>query len=267
GRAVKWGRSLYRNIQRFILFQLTVNVAACLIVMVGAFLGIESPLSVTQMLWVNLIMDTFAALGLSTLPPSDAVMREKPRSQNAFIITKPMWRMIIGTGLIFFVLLLGLLVFLQHTYIDSLLDVDIYAIGEYHGLTPYELSIFFTTFVFLQFWNMFNAKAMASGQSALNLRGCGSFLFILLIIFIGQIGIVEIGGAFFNVVPLKLADWLIIIGGTSVVLWVGELLRLFNALGRKLSAVRAARRQAKIEAKLSAAAYEESSEETAEENE
>lgn len=248
GRAVKWGRSLYRNIQRFILFQLTVNVAACLIVMAGAFIGLESPLSVTQMLWVNLIMDTFAAIGLSTLPPSEAVMREKPRSRDAFIITKSMWRMIISTGIIFFILLLGLLVFLQHTYIESLLDIDGAAIGDYHGLTPYELSVFFTTFVFLQFWNMFNAKAMASGQSALNLKGCGSFLMILLIILVGQIIIVEVGGAFFSVVPLKLTDWLIIIGGTSVVLWIGEILRLCNSLARKLAARRAARRQAKVAA-------------------
>lgn len=235
GLAVKWGRSLYRNIQRFILFQLTVNVAACLIVLTGAFIGLESPLTVTQMLWVNLIMDTFAALGLSSLPPTDAVMRDKPRSQKAFIITSAMWRMITITGLFFFIFLLGLLIYLGHADINSVTDLTAFDFTGYKELTPYELSLFFTTFVFLQFWNMFNAKAMGTGKSAFALKGCGSFCLVLLVIFIGQILIVQFGGLFFNVVPLSIYDWIWIIAGTSIVLWIGEIFRLIKSALSKIT--------------------------------
>lgn len=208
GRAVMWGRSLYRNIQRFILFQLTVNVAACLIVLAGAFMGTEVPLTVTQMLWVNLIMDTFAAMALSSLPPSPAVMREKPRDRRAFIINRAMAWQIIGVGCSFFVLLL----FLLYTY-------------ERHGWSLYEQSMFFTIFVMLQFWNLFNARAYATGGSALILWGCKGFLFIALLVFFGQILIVSLGGRMFNVTPLCWKDWVMIIGATSLVLWIGELCR------------------------------------------
>ncbi len=227
GRAVMWGRSLYRNIQRFILFQLTVNVVACLIVLFGAFMGMQSPLTVTQMLWVNLIMDTFAAMALASLPPAQSVMHDSPRSRTAFIITPPMWKFIIGVGGLFFVLLLGFLYFLEHTHITSLTDISTAVIAKTDsGLSPYELSLFFTTFVFLQFWNMFNARAFATGLSALHFKGCKGFCLITLIIFLGQIIIVTLGGEFFNVEPLRLSDWLIIIGATSFVLWLGELFRL-----------------------------------------
>lgn len=229
GRAVMWGRSLYRNLQRFILFQMTVNVVACLIVLVGSFMGMQSPLTVTQMLWVNLIMDTFAAMALSSLPPSRSVMDEKPRSRSAFIISHPMWRFIIGTGLTFFVILIGFLYYLEHTDLTSLTAIGSADwIPENKGLSPYELSLFFTTFIFLQFWNMFNAKAFATHRSALHFKNCGEFLTIALFILVGQIIIVTIGGRFFNVVPLSLTDWLIIIASTSLVLWVGEILRLLN---------------------------------------
>ncbi|MDE6267225.1 MAG: calcium-translocating P-type ATPase, PMCA-type [Muribaculaceae bacterium] len=228
GRAVMWGRSLYQNIQRFILFQMTVNVAACLIVLAGAFMGTESPLTVTQMLWVNLIMDTFAAMALASLPPSQSVMKEKPRSREAFIINRPMWRSIIGVGGLFFLFLLGLLYYFEHTDLTCLTQIGSVAMGANTGLTPYELSLFFTIFVFLQFWNMFNARAFATGRSAFHLEGCSGFVMIALAILGGQILIVTIGGEFFNVVPLRLIDWAIIIGGTSVVLWIGELLRLFK---------------------------------------
>ncbi len=227
GRAVMWGRSLYRNIQRFILFQLTVNVVACLIVLFGAFMGMQSPLTVTQMLWVNLIMDTFAAMALASLPPAQSVMHDSPRPRTAFIITPPMWKFIIGVGGLFFVLLLGFLYFLEHTHITSLTDISTAVIAKTDsGLSPYELSLFFTTFVFLQFWNMFNARAFATGLSALHFKGCKGFCLITLIIFLGQILIVTLGGEFFNVEPLRLSDWLIIIGATSFVLWLGELFRL-----------------------------------------
>lgn len=226
GRAVMWGRSLYRNIQRFILFQMTVNVVACLIVMCGAFMGMQSPLTVTQMLWVNLIMDTFAAMALASLPPSASVMNEKPRSRTAFIISQPMWRSIIGVGFVLFVFLLGLLYYFQHTDIESLLQVGRVPMHGNTGLTPYELTLFFTIFVFLQFWNLFNARAFASHRSAFHFKGCGEFLLILLFILIGQIAIVTIGGEFFSVTPLKLTDWVIIIFGTSPVLLIGELIRL-----------------------------------------
>ena len=228
GRAVMWGRSLYQNIQRFILFQMTVNVAACLIVLFGSFMGMESPLTVTQMLWVNLIMDTFAAMALASLPPARSVMHEKPRSRSAFIISRPMWRFIVGVGGIFFLLLLGLLYYFEHTDITSLTQVGTVPMGANTGLTPYELSLFFTIFVFLQFWNMFNARAFATGRSAFHFKGCSGFLLIALVILVGQIVIVTIGGQFFNVTPLRITDWLIIIGATSVVLWIGELLRLFT---------------------------------------
>ncbi|MDE6556494.1 MAG: calcium-translocating P-type ATPase, PMCA-type [Duncaniella sp.] len=232
GRAVMWGRSLYQNIQRFILFQMTVNVAACLIVLSGAFMGMESPLTVTQMLWVNLIMDTFAAMALASLPPSEAVMKDKPRSRTAFIINRPMWRGIIGTGGIFFLFLLWLLYFFETHDVAGLSTIfsspSTTAAPGLATLTPYELSLFFTIFVFLQFWNMFNARAFETGRSAFHLEGCSGFISIALGILIGQIVIVTIGGQFFNVTPLRILDWVIIICATSVVLWIGEIIRLFT---------------------------------------
>lgn len=226
GRAVMWGRSLYQNIQRFVLFQLTVNIVACLIVLSGAFMGTESPLTVTQMLWVNLIMDTFAAMALASLPPSRSVMDAAPRDRSAFIITRSMWRAIIGVGALFFILLLGLLYVFEHADVTSLSDLFHVTLGAEKGLSPYELSMFFTIFVFLQFWNMFNARAYMTHRSALNLKGCGEFELIALLIFVGQILIIQFGGQFFNVVPLRLIDWLIILTATSSVLWIGELSRL-----------------------------------------
>lgn len=229
GRAVMWGRSLYLNIQRFVLFQMTVNVVACLIVLAGAFMGAESPLTVTQMLWVNLIMDTFAAMALASLPPSESVMKDKPRDRNAFIITKPMRTDIIGVGVLFFGLLFGLLYIFQHADIGSMTEIfPIHVDKAFHNLSAYELSAFFSIFVFLQFWNMFNARAFATHRSALHLKGCSEFLFIALAILVGQIIIVEIGGDMFNVVPLCVTDWALIIGCTSIVLWIGEVVRLFE---------------------------------------
>ena len=228
GRAVMWGRSLYKNIQRFILFQLTVNVAASLIVLAGAFMGMESPLTVTQMLWVNLIMDTFAAVALASLPPSAGVMGEKPRPRKAFIITRAMWNLIGGVGGVFFLLLVCLLYYLEHTDISSLTQIFSARMGENTGLSSYELSLFFTIFVFLQFWNMFNAKAFSTNHTAMHIGDFGGFSLIALIILFGQIFIVTFGGQFFNVVPLKVLDWVIIIGATSLVFWVGEIMRLVN---------------------------------------
>lgn len=227
-QSVMWGRSLYRNIQRFILFQLTVNVVACLIVLFGAFMGMQSPLTVTQMLWVNLIMDTFAAMALASLPPSASVMRDKPRSRSAFIINRTMWRSIIATGILFFFIMLAFLYYLEHADIHSLADMLHTGITSANGLSSYEISLFFTTFVFLQFWNMFNARAFETGRSALHFKGCGGFCLIALIIFVGQILIVTFGGDFFSVEPLRLSDWITIILSTSLVLWIGELLRLLH---------------------------------------
>ena len=226
--SVMWGRSLYKNIQRFILFQMTINVAACLIVLIGAFIGTESPLTVTQMLWVNLIMDTFAAIALASLPPTHAVMKEKPRKVTDSIISKPMAKSIFGVGGFFTLLLLGVLLFLQHADVTSLTNIKM-SWGEYNGLSAYELSLFFTTFVMLQFWNMFNAKAFMTGKSAFaNLGQCKGFLAIAAVILFGQILIVEIGGQMFNVTHLHLLDWIIIICSTSLVLWIGELVRLLK---------------------------------------
>ncbi|MDL2244283.1 calcium-translocating P-type ATPase, PMCA-type [Parabacteroides sp. OttesenSCG-928-J18] len=215
-RAVMWGRSLYRNIQKFLLFQLTINVAACLIVLFGSLFGTESPLTITQMLWVNLIMDTFAAAALASLPPNERVMNDKPRRSGVggdFIISRPMQYMILSVGLLFVVVLMGLL----------------YCFGRQDGLTPYNLSWFFTFFVMLQFWNMFNAKAFLEGTSAFaRMKECKTFVFVALLILVGQYLIVTFGGEMFNVVPLSWKDWGIIIGTTSFVLWFGELFRLIK---------------------------------------
>lgn len=227
GRAVMWGRSLYKNIQRFVMFQMVVNVVACLIVLCGAFMGTESPLTVTQMLWVNLIMDTFAAVALASLPPSSAVMNDKPRNRNAFIISRAMASNIIGVGGVFFFALLGLLYIFTNADITSLTDIlNLSQHWGVEGLSVYEISLFFTTFVMLQFWNMFNARAFSSGKSAFHFKGCGGFCLIAVIIVLGQILIVSIGGELFTVTPLKAIDWVIIIAVTSLVLWIGEFWRL-----------------------------------------
>lgn len=210
--AVMWGRSLYQNIQRFILFQLTINVTALLIVFIGTFLGKELPLTVTQMLWVNLIMDTFAAAALASLPPDNRVMSKRPRKNSDFIINPAMRNNILATSTLFVVSLLALL------YIFTNSEGDI---------SNYDLSIFFTTFVFLQLWNMFNAKAFATGRSAFyKMKESLGFIAVLLIIVIGQFLIVTFGGEVFRTEPLSLKDWLIIIASTSSIFWIGEIVRL-----------------------------------------
>lgn len=233
GRAVMWGRSLYQNIQRFILFQLTVNVVACFIVLAGAFMGTQSPLTVTQMLWVNLIMDTFAAMALASLPPMEKVMRDKPRDRKAFIITRPMTINILAVGGFFFVTLLIFLYILEHAIITQMADFLHLEVGSYKHMSPYELSLFFTVFVMLQFWNMFNARAYATGRSAFHFKDCKGFGTIVLFILIGQVLIVELGGQMFNVTPLLWQDWAFIIISTSAVLWIGEFLRLFSCRTRR----------------------------------
>lgn len=238
-KAVLWGRSLYRNIQKFILFQMTINVAACLIVLIGAFLGTESPLTVTQMLWVNLIMDTFAALALASLPPDERVMRDKPRHLNDNIVTRAMGKGIIGTGIAFVLLLFGLLQYFKHVDVTSIAQFDLRLFFAnffnftpvHEGLTRYELTLFFSIFVFLQFWNMFNAKAFGNVQSAFSrLNTCKGFLWVTLIILAGQILIVSLGGSLFSVTPLKPMDWVYIFAATSIVLWIGEIYRLIRRL-------------------------------------
>jgi Ca2+-transporting ATPase len=210
--AVMWGRSLYQNIQKFILFQLTINVAACGIALLGPFIGINLPLTVTQLLWVNLIMDTFAALALATEPPSETVMEVPPRDPQDFIITKPMAIAIFTVAPIFLVFLLGFLLYIQ----------------EDGTVTKYELSLFFTTFVMLQFWNLFNAKCFGLNKSAFsNLFENKGFITIATVILLGQILMVQFGGSLFRTVPLSVQDWLMIIGGTSSVLWLGEAARFF----------------------------------------
>lgn len=181
------------------------------------------------MLWVNLIMDTFAAMALASLPPSKKVMENKPRHRSSFIITRPMWNIIIPTGLTMFGILFGMVYIFEHTHINSITDIFNIKAWNTGTLSPYELSLIFTTFVLMQFWNMFNARAFATGRSALHMKGCGGFIAIAGAIFAGQILIIEIGGQFFNVVPLKLTDWVIIITTTSSVLWIGELIRLFHS--------------------------------------
>ena len=236
GKAVMWGRSLYQNIQRFLLFQLTVNVAACFLVLAGAFMGTESPLTVTQMLWVNLIMDTFAAMALASLPPSEKVMKDSPRDRNAFIINRSMGWNIIGVGGFFFVLLLVLLYIFEHADITALRDILHLQLGEVNGLSPYELTLIFTIFVMTHFFYLFNARAFETGRSALHFKGCRGLLFIISIIFIGQIAMVELPilQKFFNIVKggLSFEDWAIILIGSSLVLWVREAWHLLKSSNR-----------------------------------
>lgn len=230
GKAVMWGRSLYQNIQRFLLFQLTVNVTACFLVLCGAFMGTESPLTVTQMLWINLIMDTFAAMALASLPPSESVMKDRPRDRNAFILNKPMLREIIGVGGFFFLMLLGMLYIFQHAEVNQLTDLLHLQLGAKGHVSTYELTLLFTTFVMTHFFYLFNARAFETGRSALHFKGCNGLLTIVAIILIGQIAMVEIPGLqqFFNVEGLKLIDWVIIIIGSSFVLWVREIWHLLT---------------------------------------
>lgn len=226
--AVMWGRSLYKNIQRFLLFQLTVNVAACLLVTVGAFIGTESPLTVTQMLWVNLIMDTFAAIALSALPPQKSVMDEKPRDPNAFILDKSMLTNIFGVGGFFFVLLLVLMIIFQHADIHSLKELCALKLGPKDNLSTYELTLLFSIFVMTHMGYMFNARAYNTGGSGWNLKGCRGFLTIALVVTLGQIAIVQLPflNNFFNVETLRFDDWLIIIFAGFLVTGIRELKHL-----------------------------------------
>ena len=215
--AVMWGRSLYRNLQRFLFFQLVVNVAALLLVLGGSVIGTEMPLTVTQILWVNLIMDTFAALALASLPPSHEVMKEKPRKASDFIINKSIGFGILFCGIVFFLVMFALLVYCERR-------------GK-GGVDVHELTMFFTTFVMIQFWNLFNAKALMSHHTAFRhfLKDKGMIL-VLVLVLVGQWIIVTFGGEMFRTTPLSLHEWLLIIGSTSVVLWAGELWRTFKRM-------------------------------------
>ena len=216
--AVMWGRSLYKNIQRFVFFQLIVNVAALLLVLCGGFIGTEMPLTITQILWVNLIMDTLAAMALASLPPSREVMEEKPRSSDAFIITRPMIQGILTIGGLFFAVTFALLWYLERET----------------GMDDTALTIFFTIFVMLQWWNLFNARMLGSCHSAFRrIWACKGFLLVLLFVLVGQWLIVTFGGRMFRTVPLPFETWAMIIGGTSLVLWAGEIYRLIVRLCRK----------------------------------
>ena len=219
GTAVMWGRSLYKNIQRFIVFQLTINFVALFIVLLGSLVGTALPLTVTQMLWVNLIMDTFAALALASIPPSESVMSEKPRKSTDFIITKPMRYFILGMGLAFLALLMGMLFWFNN---------------EEGGMTAHRLTVFFTFFVMLQFWNLFNARVFGTSDSAFTgiSKSYGMELIILAILG-GQILIVQFGGAVFRTVPLDLMTWITIVSSTSLVLWIGELIRFVQRLTKR----------------------------------
>ena len=233
GRAVMWGRSLYQNIQRFLLFQLTVNVAACFIVLIGAFMGVESPLTVTQMLWVNLIMDTFGAMALASLPPSKEVMKDKPRNRDSFIINKSMGINIFGVGSLFFLITLSFLYIFQHADITSVKDFLTLKLGESSVVTPYEQTLLFSIFVWTHFWYMFNARSYSTNSSFFKIKHSSGFWTIVGIIVVGQIIIVELLYNFFNVAPMfhttdwqlnisGCIDWLVIVGVSSLVLWIRE---------------------------------------------
>lgn len=217
--AVMWGRSLYKNIQRFLVFQLTINVIAVLVVFIGAFTAVEPPLTITQMLWVNLIMDTFAAAALASLPPSKSVMKNRPRGVNDFIITPAMTRFILGVGFSLVVVL----------------SVMLYVLEQNNSFDPiYDLTIYFTAFVMFQFWNMYNAKSFdTSSDSAFKgILKSKAFILVSLIILVGQIVIVSIGGTMFRVVPLSLETWIYVVSGTGLILLVGEIVRFFKRIKR-----------------------------------
>ncbi len=256
-KAIMWGRSLYKNIKRFLLFQMTINICACLIVLAGAFIGLDSPLNVTQMLWVNLIMDTFAAMALSSLPPSKSVMHERPRHPESHILDRAMVHTMVVSGLLFFVFLFGLWQLLWHTnasaatggavglFSGESLQHFLSQILDFHRSKPhmstYELSLFFTFFVMIQFWNLFNAKYFQTGRSlmadliaaALRRRSLKKsyslgFLFIMLVVLLGQVFIVQVAGGMFGVEPLPLRDWCFIILTTSLVLIVPDIYRTIS---------------------------------------
>ena len=217
--AVMWGRSLYKNIQRFIVFQLTINVVALLSVLLGAFFGSALPLTVTQMLWVNLIMDTFAAMALASISPSMDVMNEKPRKRTDFIISKAMQKNIFGTGICFLIVLMGLMAYMNNSAA---------------GMDVHNLTIFFTVFVMLQFWNLFNASVFGTNHSIFKDAGHAlGMLSVALIILVGQILIVTFGGKVFRTEALSLIEWIYIIASTSIVLWIGEIWRVVKRISSK----------------------------------
>ena len=257
-KAIMWGRSLYKNIKRFLLFQMTINICACLIVLAGAFIGLDSPLNVTQMLWVNLIMDTFAAMALSSLPPDKRVMNDRPRNPKSHIIDRAMLRQMVGAGLFFFILLFALWQRLWHLNAHELAGGAANLFHDFSPweffsqminfhksrahLSPYERGIFFTFFVMIQFWNLFNAKYFQTGRSLLadvasavrgqrplSLSFSTGFVFIMTIVLLGQIFIVQVAGSMFGVEPLTTADWLFIVSTTSLILLVPDLYRLARA--------------------------------------
>lgn len=234
GRAVMWGRSLYKNIQRFLLFQLTVNVAACFLVLLGSFMGTESPLTVTQMLWVNLIMDTFGAMALASLPPTECVMKDKPRDRKSSILSKPMLTEIFGVGGLFFLITIGLYWLFNHAAVTSFLGIFSANVGAADVMTPYEATLLFSVFVWTHFWYMFNARTFDTGDSVFKSKMSSGFWSIVTIIIIGQLFITEIAYEFFNVEPmLHTLDWkfnpsgaldfLIIVAASSLVLWIREI--------------------------------------------
>ncbi|MCF0158673.1 MAG: cation-translocating P-type ATPase [Veillonella sp.] len=244
GRAVMWGRSLYKNIQRFLLFQLTVNVAACFLVLFGSFMGTESPLTVTQMLWVNLIMDTFGAMALASLPPTQRVMKDKPRDRNASILSGPMLKEIIGVGGFFFLLTIGLYWLFNHAQVTSVMGIFSATIGSADAMTPYEATLLFSIFVWTHFWYMFDARTFDTGDSIFTSKMSSGFWTIVGIIVAGQLFITEIAYEFFNVEPMfhtldwtlnpsGIMDFVLIFVGSSLVLWVREIWHMLFGSNRK----------------------------------
>ena len=249
-KAIMWGRSLYLNIQRFIIFQMTINLCACLIVLLGSFIGLESPLTVTQMLWVNLIMDTFAAMALSSLPADRTVLYDKPRNPESHIINRKMFVRILGVGIIFFAALAGLWQLLHYTEISKVSDLftATFVKDQHEHMSTYEMGVFFSIFVMLQFWNLFNAKYYSTGRSlmldlvdlfkkpaAVKNTYSRGFIFISLTIVLGQIFIVSLAGRMFNVAPLAVSDWLWILLLTAPVLIIGDLIRTVKIMVRRFT--------------------------------
>lgn len=241
-KAIAWGRTHYLNLKRILLFQLPVNLSAVLIVFFGAFMGVGSPISITQLLWINIVFGLISAIALSSLQPDNSCLKPEEPGSRDHLVDMGMISRIASVSGIFFILMLGMLYLLQHIEIYSLLDLlrpdleiktDTGILGPHPGeLSPYELSLFFTIFTFLHFWNLFNVKAFRSGTTAFSLRYCKYFVALVVLIFALQILIISLGGNFMDTTPLKFIDWLLIIGITSFVLWVGEAVR---AIRRRLS--------------------------------
>ncbi len=205
---VKWGRSLYKNIKNFLFFQLSINVSACLIAVFGPLVGVEMPFTVIQFLWINLVMDSLAAIALTSEPADERVLSEKPRDRRQFIIDKSLAKSIFGFGIFVWILCTFVLWGMKHTEFLSKID----------------LTVFFASYMVINLWNMFNARVIGKNKSVFSgLKSNYKFTGILLFILAVTILLVQFGGEVFQTHPLSWKTWLTIILVTSPVMIVREI--------------------------------------------